>query len=145
MKKYTLLFTITYFAITLIIAVITTLLEIGGELFSGIATTFAASALAAWRFANDHGREPSLEEKKSFAWQALASIWVISLLMAGIVVVVLLSPDEMKEAFDLLTSQRFLIILVLVTLFVSLIYYAVIRWTFAWYAKFTLKNKPARG
>ncbi len=143
MRKYTILFTITYFVITIIIAVITTLLEIGGELFSGIVATFAASALAAWKFANDQGREPSLEEKKSFAWQALLSIWIVSLLVAGVVIAILLSPDERKEAFDLITSQTFLLITFGVTIFVSLIYYVVIRWSFAWYAKIAIRNHRA--
>lgn len=140
MKKYTLTFSFAYLVLALALGAIVELLKIKAGASFGIAATFAASFIAAWKFTKDHGRQPTLEEKKSYAWQALISVWAISLLLVAVAFATLLSPSETRAMSNLMATSSFLAIGVGVAVFISLVYYVAIRWSFAWYAKLACKT-----
>jgi hypothetical protein len=119
------------------------LLKIKSAVSFGIATTLGASFLAAWRFVKDYSREPTLEEKKSYASQALISVWVISLLLAVIVFAVFLSPSEAGGMLNLMTTRFFLLAGLGMAVVTSLVYYVAIRWSFGWYVKLACKQLPS--
>jgi hypothetical protein len=81
MKKYVLVFAVTYLLLTVVLGVITEMLKIGGGAGLNIAATIASSFIAAWRFTQEQGRLPTAEENNSYARLALASVWVASLLL----------------------------------------------------------------
>lgn len=143
MKKYTLTFAVAYLVLALALVAIAELLKIKGGAGFGIAATFAASFLAAWKFTKDHDRQPTPEERKSYAWQALLSVWVISLLLVAVIFAAFLSPSETRAMFTFMATKTFLAIGSGAAVFVSLVYYVAIRWSFAWYAKIACKTGHA--
>ncbi|MDP3700314.1 MAG: ABZJ_00895 family protein [Hylemonella sp.] len=141
MKKYTLVFSIAYLVFGLVFFAVAELLKINANASFSVATTLASSFLAAWKFAKDHGREPTIEEKKSYAWQALLSVWVISLILAIVMFAAFLSPSEAKGVLTVMGTWQttYLVIGLGISVFVSLVYYVAIRWSFAWFAKLTCR------
>lgn len=142
MKKYTFVFSVAYFLFAIGVAAVAQLFNLKGGAGLGIAATFAASFLAAWKFTKDHDREPTPEEKKTYAWQALVSVWAVSIVLAAGVLAIFLSTNETKALLSVMVSKTFLLIFAGGALFISVIYYIAIRWSFAWYAK--LSCKPPR-
>lgn len=141
MKKYTLIFSLSYFVLALVAGAITEWLQLKIGTGVGISTTIAASFMAAWQFTKDHNRQPTLEEKKTYAWQALMGVWIVSLLILAVIFAVFLSPRDIEPLFYLFDSTLILAIGAGLTVFISFIYYVVIRWSFAWYAKTAFKKK----
>lgn len=144
MKKYTFVFSAAYLLLTLILAAIAELVEIkSGASGLGIAAVFGASSIAAWSFHKDHARVPTLEEKKSYAWQALLSTWLVSLLLVVCAIALFFSPADTKAILGLMQTKLFLAIFAGGALFISLVNYVAIRWSFGWYANLACKAKNA--
>lgn len=140
MKKYTLIFCAAYFVLAIVVAVVAAWLKLKGGAGLGTAATLAASSFSAWRFTKDHNRQPTLEEKKAYAWQALAGVWVISLALVLVVFFAILPPSDAMALLSIMTTKFFLAVFVGGALFISLLYYVAIRWSFAWYAKMACKD-----
>lgn len=143
MKKYTFLFSVAYLLLSLVLVAVADFLKLKGGASFGVATVLGASFLAAWKFTKDHEREPTLDEKKSYAWQALVGVWLISLLVVIGVFAVFFSPSEINAFINLMATKTFLFIFAGGAIFISAIYYVAIRWSFAWYAKLSCKSKHA--
>lgn len=144
MKKYTSVFAVAYLLLALSLAAT----DLKGETGSDIAAVFAASLLAAWRFTKNHDREPTLDEKKSFAWWSLLSLLAIKFL--EIVVVIVLASfllrnetNTFKDPFFASKPIASLFIFAGGVLLSSAISYMLIRWSFAWCAKLLGKTKHA--
>jgi hypothetical protein len=140
MKKYTLIFCISFLVLTIVLAAVAGWLEIKAGAGFGVMAIFAASSLAAWKFTKDNNRPPTLEEKKIYAWQALLGAWIVTFLLVA-VMFVSLSPSDTKSLLDFMATKTFLFIATCVSVFTSLIYYLSIRWSFAWYAKMACKKQ----
>lgn len=143
MKKYTLIFCATYFVLAIVVAVVAEWLKLKGGAGLGIVATLAASSFSAWKFTKDHNRQPTLEEKKAYAWQALAGVWVVSLILVLAVFFAIFSPSDTKALLSIMATKFFLIVATCGALFISLLYYIAIRWSFAWYAKMACKSSNA--
>ena len=143
MKKYTLIFCAAYLVLAIVVAVVAEWLKLKGSAGLGIAATLAASSFSAWKFTKDHNRQPTLEEKKAYAWQALAGVWVVSLVLILVVFFAILPLSDAKALLNIMTTKFFLAVAACGALFISILYYVAIRWSFAWYAKMACKGCSA--
>ena len=139
MKKYVLIFTISYLLLTIALAIITSLLKVGGGTTLNIAVTIASSFIAAWQFTKEQERIPTTEENNSYARLALAGTWAVSLLLVIAFLALLVPPTELETFKKLISTKIFLIIFPIAFIVLSVIYYFVIKWSFSWYAKQTYK------
>lgn len=130
MKKYILIFTLTYLALSLIAGLAAMLFDFNGSIVFSILAVLIASYTAAKMFVRDCRRLPTLNEKKSYAWQAcLGSLFVsIFLTMASYA---LLDPDRQQEIFELLGESDFVMYAAVVMLVITLLQYGGLRWSFS--------------
>ena len=135
MKKYVVLFTIAYFLITVAIAGIAYFIDIGGGAGLNIAAAMAASFFAGSQFAKEQGRAPTNAEKHTYSLLALASIWIVSLLLVVAAVAFLLPAKEIQALLGLVASGIFPIVAAVGAAVLSLLYYFVVKWAFSWYVK----------
>jgi hypothetical protein len=135
LKKYTLVFAAAYGVMTLALGFLVDATNMKGGGGLNVVATLAGGFGAAHLFARDHGRGPTLEERKRFAWQALLAVWLVSLLLMAATLAFFASPGEVRAVRHMLASGRMLLIGLAAMGFVSLIYFFVIRWSFSWYAR----------
>lgn len=135
MKKYAVLFTIAYFLITVVVAGIAYFIDIGGGTGLNVAAAMIASFFAGSQFAKEQGRAPTHAEKHTYSLMALASIWVVSLLLVVAAVAFLLPAKEIQALLGLVASGIFPIAAAVGAAALSLVYYFVIKWAFSWNIK----------
>ena len=135
MKKYAVLFTIAYFLITVIITVVAYFIDIGGGAGLNIAAAMVASFFAGSQFAKEQGRAPTNAEKHTYSLMALASIWMVSLLLLAATVAFLLPAKETQALLGLVASGIFPIVAAVAAAVFSLLYYFIVKWAFSWYIK----------
>jgi hypothetical protein len=137
MKKYVLIFAVSYLLLTVVLGIVTEMLEIDGVAGLNMAVTVASSFIAAWRFTQEQGRIPTVEENSSYTRLALASVWVTSLLLVISFFVFIMSPDEADAIMKILVTKIFIVVATVGFFVLSAIYYFLIKWSFSWYAKKT--------
>lgn len=142
MKRYSLIFLAGYFVAAVLLEIVAELFKLRIGAGVGVGAILAASMFAARDFTNVHRREPSLAEKRTFAWQALLGLWTASLLVFGSVVAFFSGPDERKLLSELFTTGWILMLIVAGVVLISLVSYIAIRWSFAWYAKIVFNALP---
>ena len=135
MNRYVALFTAANVVLTIAVAALAELLKLKSGSGLAVAAALGASFFAAAAFARDHSRPPTSEERGAFAWRALLSTWVVSLVLAAMLLAFLVEPAELRALYRTLMSATALTIAAGAMLFVSAIYYVAIRWSFGWYAK----------
>lgn len=135
MNRYIVIFTVANLVLTLAIGVVTSIFNLKSGSGLAVGAAMAASFLAASAFAKDHARPPSREETKSFAWRALLSTWLVSLVLTAAVLVFLMPASETRGLLRGLSSGMVLVFVLGAFFFVSVIYYFGIRWAFGWYGK----------
>jgi hypothetical protein len=140
MKKYALIFSAAYVVAAILVGIVGELFRLRSSGSIGIAAILAASMFASHQFTNDHQREPTPAEKKSYAWQALLGFWIVSLTVFGIALAYFGGTEASKMLLELLAEGWFLLAMTVGVLLVSLICYVAIRWPFAWYAKNSRKS-----
>lgn len=140
MRKYVLVFSVSYFVWVVVLAVIAEQLKF--KAFTGLGIPiFFAICNAASIFSKDHARDSTFQEKKSFAWQAVLSFWVVSLAVSLLFIFFLPHLGWAAPIIDLATNpistfQGFL--LLAVAIFSSTIFFFALPWIFAWCAKLSL-------
>jgi hypothetical protein len=140
LKKYTLVFASVYLVLTLVILLILAGLKLKGGASINVVAALAGGFVAAWKFNKDKGRAPTLDEKKAFAWQGLLSVWLISILLALVVLSLALPFSQWKFfAMLMLPSTSIVMMLIGAMAFASVIYYCAIRWSFAWFTNLAYK------
>jgi hypothetical protein len=145
MKKYAFIFSVSYLAIATLLAFIAESLKIKAGASFGFSAIFAASLFASWMFTRDRQREPTVGETKTYAWQSLSGLWLVSLLVAGIAISIFATVEELKILLELLAMKWFLGAMTFGALLISAISYIVIRWSFGWYARMAFKSVNAAG
>lgn len=134
MKYYLLFFSAVYTVMTIIFAIISTLLDLPSS--SGVTPLFAVGFLTAWQFVKREQRIPTPEEKKQLIWGSIASTFVISIILAVIVVMATMSLQDMITVLKTVPTWIWLIAIG----FVILIEYFILHMSFGWYAKTCLKS-----
>jgi len=140
LKKYTLVFAIAYLVLTVVVTLIIEMLDVIGGNSANFAVALGASFIAAAKFSREQRRLPTVEEKRTFAWQGLLSVWAISLVLAIAVFTFLIPELKLSDLLGLLRDPTILAIAVIAAGFISAIYYVAIRWSFSWYTRVTLKS-----
>jgi len=140
MKKYALIFSVSYVVAAVLVGVVGELFRLRSSGTIGIAAILAASMFAAHQFTNNHQREPTLGETKSYALQALLGFWAVSLIVFGALFAFFGDKNASKMFMELLAAGWFLLAMAVGVLLVSLICYVAIRWSFAWYAKTSCRS-----
>lgn len=141
LTRYIVIFTVANLILTIAIGVLAEVLKLNSG--GGLAVTAAlgASFLAAAAFAKDHARPPSNEEKRSFAWRALLSTWLVSLVLSAAVLAFLIPASDARVLLRTLLSGMGLVFMLGALVVISAIYYFAIRWAFGWYAKLATTRK----
>jgi hypothetical protein len=134
LNRYIVIFTVTNLLLTLAIGVVAAIFKLnsGSGLAAGAA--MCASIFAASAFVKAHARAPTREETKAFAWRALLSTWLVSLVLTALVLVFLM-PGSLRGLSRGLTSGMGLVFVLGAFFVISAIYYVGIRWSFGWYGK----------
>lgn len=140
MKKYVLVFASAYLVLTVVVATATTLIDFNGGAGLNVAVTLAATLFAGANFVKDQGRAPTLDETKAFSWRALVATWAVSLVAVVLAVAFLLGPEEKNAVLRVLAWPMGYLIGLVAALFLSAIYYLVIRWSFSWYTRTAAKK-----
>lgn len=135
MQKYAVLFTIAYFLVTVVIMVVVYLIDLGGGAGLNIAAAMVASFFAGSQFAKEQGRAPTNAEKHTYSLMALASIWIVSLLLLAATIAFQPAAKEAQALLGLVASGIFLIVVAVAAAVFSLLYYFVVKWAFSWYIK----------
>ncbi|MEG0131432.1 MAG: ABZJ_00895 family protein [Acinetobacter sp.] len=139
MKYYLLFFTAAYAVITIVFAVISTLLDLPNS-STGIATLFGSGGLTAWQFVKREQRIPTPEEKKTLIWGSIASTFLVSLILL-LIFAILLNPP-IPSLTDMLNPKVLWIWIFVIIVFgiLILIEYLILHMSFGWYAKTCLKS-----
>ena len=135
MNPYVIRFTIANVALTVAFSILAAILKLKSGSGLAVGAALMSSMFAASAFVKDHSREPTAEEKGQFAWRALLATWLVSLVLAVIVVSAVSTAAEARAVLKFLLSGSALAIVGGTLLLVSAIYYVGIRWTFGWYAR----------
>lgn len=130
MKKYILIFTLVYLALSLIAGLAAMLFDFNNGIPMSILAVLIASYTAARMFVKDCRRLPTLNEKKSYAWQACLGSLLVSIFLT-MVSYALLDSDERQDIFELLGESDFVIYAVMVMFVITLLQYSGLRWFFA--------------
>jgi hypothetical protein len=141
LNRYILHFTIANLALTIVAAFLAELFQLKSGSFLPLIAAQASSFFAASAFARDYGRPATTQEKNAFAWRALLSTFVISLVLSVIVLSIFLKSSELWSIIRTLSTATGLTIFFGVMIFVSAIYYFAIRWSFGWYTKYASKSQ----
>jgi hypothetical protein len=134
MKYYLLFFTAAYVVITIIFAVISTLLNLPSS--TGMAPLVAVGFLTAWQFVKREQRIPTPEEKKKLIWGSIASTFVVSIVLAAVLVMATMSIQDVMAILKDVPSWIWFVAFG----FVILIEYFILHMSFGWYAKTCLKS-----
>lgn len=134
MTRYIVIFTVANLVLTLAIGAIASLLNLKSGSGLAVGAAMGASILAASSFVKAHARAPTREETKAFAWRALLSTWLVSLVLTALVLV-LLMPGSLRGLSRGLFSGTGLVLVLVAFFVISAIYYLGIRWAFGWYGK----------
>lgn len=135
MKRYILVFAAAYLMLSVAIGLLSTWLDLrdGGTL--NVAATVAAAFVAAHRFGRDHERTPTVEERRTFAWQALLCVWGMTLLLAVLAFVFWMPPGAARGMLRMLAANLPVAALAAgAIVVVSGVYWLVLRLSFGWYA-----------
>ena len=135
MKYYLLFFTAAYAVITIVFAVISTLLDLPNS-STGTATLFGSGGLTAWQFVKREQRIPTPQEKKTLIWGSIASTFVVSIVLAAVLVMATMSIQDVMAILKDVPSWIWFVAFG----FVILIEYFILHMSFGWYAKICLKS-----
>lgn len=98
--------------------------DMNGGIGTSIAVLITAALLSLHQFVNLHGRMPTKNEKSLLAWMSLLSAWIISIILALIIVYIF---DAFKELNALMAYiGQNIPIFIGAIFFVSLLYLAVL-------------------
>lgn len=134
MTRYIIIFTVANLILTVAIGVVTSILNLKSGSGLAVGAAMGASILAASSFVKAQARAPTREETKAFAWRALLSTWLVSLVLTAFVLVALM-PGSLRGLSRGLFSGMGLVFVLGAFLVISAIYYVGIRWSFGWYGK----------
>jgi hypothetical protein len=135
MRRYVLVFGIAYLVLTVALAVLGEVLEVGAAVGLNIAATLGASFFAAARFAKELGRSPTSGEVGSFSWWGLLAVWVVSLTLVLVAIPLVSSGAELGAMVKALASPMILAFVLVGGIILSAIYFFALKWSFSWYAK----------
>jgi len=143
MKRYVIVFGLANVVLLIVLALVAQLLKLRIGTSLAVTSSGASAIIAGGLFFRDYDRAPSSEEKSSFAWGALATTWLVSVLLAGAVLPFLMKAGDLKRFFSLFSSWGAASYAACAVLVVSTIHYFALRWMFGVYAKISAGKRPS--
>lgn len=140
MKKYAVIFTVTNFLLLILLMAIFAFVHIQGNAGMSVGAAIGATVVAAGRFVKDMKREPTSAEKTRFAWLAVGGAWLGSVVLTIVLVAVSFTAGDIAVFLEGVSSGMFLLFFAGAVVFISLIYFFVIRSAFSWYPRLALKH-----
>ena len=142
LKKYFWIYLGLYLAISMLLTVIGTFINIGAG--PSIIVPFAAAVSTGQFFMKDHLRAPNDAEKKRLVWGSLAITWGVSVIaLLVILAVIKATGEDMSQFTDMASSGVFMAIMLVVLILVFLISYAMTNWAYgSFLTKMAAKIKP---
>lgn len=140
MKKYSIIFAITYFIVIFGLGEIAERYQIDAAMTLNFFSTVLSVFIAAFWFAKQQNRRPSHDEVMAFSWQGLAGVWIASIISTAIMFTFFISPNEVM---GLLKNAGMGVIIFAVLVggpIISLVYFFLIRLSFS---AFTKMLRPA--
>ena len=135
MKYYLLFFTGIYTVAIILFGIFATIFDLTSSITT-VPTLILAGFLTAWQFVKREQRIPTPEEKKKLIWSSIASTFVVSTVLAAIVLPATMSIQDIMNALKAIPSWIWLVIFG----FLILIEYAVFHYSYSGYAKTCLKS-----
>jgi hypothetical protein len=137
MQKYTVIFSVAYVGISVLLGLIFYFINMNGGM-QVIVGCLGAAFVTAHFFQKNENRAPTKAECTTLAWTGTVSIWVMSAIFFGLVWLFVFSGAEQYELqkmiMPVLRSNMIWFVVVIVTI-LSLVEFFAIRWAFGWFIK----------
>jgi hypothetical protein len=134
LKRYITIFTAAYAALILLFTAVAEILKLNAGTAFAVASVMGAGFIASAVFGKDRDRAPTREEKGAFAWRALLCVWLVSLAFSIVLLALLVPAGELRAMLRSFTSDSMPVLAAGIVVFISVLYYIAIRWSFGWYA-----------
>ncbi len=131
MKKYSIIFAITYFIVIFGLGEIAERFQINASMTLNILSTVLSVFIAALWFAKEQNRQPSPDEVTTFAWQALAGVWIASMISTAIMFAFFISPSDVMAMLKELSMGVLIVGGLIGALIISVVYFFLIRFSFS--------------
>jgi hypothetical protein len=140
LKKYSILFAITYFIVIFGLGEIAERYQIDAAMTLNFFSTVLSVFIAALWFARQQNRRPSHDEVMAFSWQGLAGVWIASIISTAIMFTFFISPMDVMAMLKELSMAVIVVGALIGGLIACVIYFFLIRFSFS---AFTKMLRPA--
>ena len=138
---YAISYTLWYIALTVLVALLFTLLQWPGGVGTILLIAFGASWHAGRKFARHEGRSPSPAEGHAYSWRALVGCFLTTTALSFLVAWLAFGLDALHAVLQNFLNLDYVLIGLGVMLFLGCLFYAVIRLGFAWAgARYTVQD-----
>lgn len=138
MKKYTVIFSIAYVGISILLGLLFYFIDTGGGGAQTLVACVGAAFITAHFFQKNETRAPTKAERTTLAWSGTVSAWIMSAILFGLVWFSVFSGAEQyelqKTIMPVFRSSLIWFIVVMVTI-ISIAQFFAIRWAFGWFIK----------
>ena len=128
-NRYIFKFSIAYFVGIIALAVILHVFELEHNSGASIAVLIGAAMYCVGKFIEENKRIPNKSEKSKMIWFSLLASWLISIIQLFIIVLIVDGAPILAELSSLIEKLNITIITGIV-IFVSLIYFAILSWSY---------------
>ncbi|MFI0546254.1 MAG: ABZJ_00895 family protein [Brachymonas sp.] len=131
-SPYAISYTLWYIALTVLVALIFSLLQWPGGLGTILLIAFGASWHAGRKFARHLGRAPSTAEGRAYSWRALLGCFLTTTALSFLVAWLAFGLAPLQAALANFLSLDYVAVGLGVMLLLGGLFYAAIRLGFAW-------------
>lgn len=128
-NKYIIKFSLAYFIGIIALAVILNIFDIEHNTGASIAVLIGAAIYCVGKFIEENKRIPNKVEKSKMVWLSLIASWLISITQLIIIMILFEGAPILVEISSLMERIN-LIIVAGVVLLISIIYFAVLSWSY---------------
>lgn len=143
-NKYIFKFSVTYAIGLIALTAIFNIFDLDHSTGASIGVLIGAAMYSVGKFIEENKRIPNKAEKSKLVWLSLISSFITSIILAVIVISVLDDAQGLAELAKLLEKLN-VVILSGATIFVLLIYFAVLSWSYGSLAKKQYEGLQKKG
>lgn len=132
--KYTIKFGVVYTIGLIVLSAIFYIFDLDHSSGASIGVLIGAAMYAAGKFIQDNKRVPSKNEKSKMVWSSFVILWLVSVMLLLIVVLIIGGNQGLTELTQLAAKLNVAIV-VGVTIFVSLVYLAILYYSYGGLAR----------
>ncbi len=143
-NKYIYKFSIVYAIGLIALTAIFNIFDINHSSGVSIAILIAAAMYTVGKFIEENKRTPNKKEKSKLVWSSLIVSWVLSIILAIVIVLALNGTQGLFE-ISKLAEQLNIIVIAVILFVVSLLYFAVLSWSYGGLAKKQFEGLQKKG